>query len=309
MTTPTTTTTPNHPRTPRPEGDPAAVTTDHTPSRRCYQRGCPQPACKQADYQYMSRLRLEYHRGQRRRTEATQTRHHLERLFAIGWTRAQISRASGLSPRTIGDIVAGTPTVSKQTALAILSVPIGPPAADTRDVDATGTTRRLRALIAIGWPIAHLADRYGMYPTALGRIACGQLRQVRATTAHRIAVDYRELCRIPGPSQRARNEARKKGWHGPLAWDGAAIDDPNARPEVEQQVDELALKRDDLAAVRRAEIEHLAAFNVPTREIAARLGIAESTVNSIVRELRVGVTRNRPQQALKRHPEDLEAAA
>jgi len=269
------------------------VTTDHTPSRSCYQRGCPQPACKQADYQYMSRIRLEYHRGQRRRTEATQTRHHLERLLAIGWSQAQISRASGLPRRTIGAIIAGGPAVSKQTALAILSVPIGPPAADTRDVDATGTTRRLRALIAIGWPVAHLADRYGMYPTALGRIACGQLQQVRATTAHRIAVDYRELCRIPGPSQRARNEACKKGWHGPLAWDGAAIDDPNAQPEVEQQVNELALKRNGLATLRRAEIEHLAAFNVPSREIAARLGIAESTVNGIVRELHTGQRRMR----------------
>lgn len=300
MTTPHTTTTHSHPRAP--EGDPAAVTTHHTPSRSCYQRGCPQPACKQADYQYMSRLRLEYHRGQRRRTEATQTRHHIERLLAAGWTQAQISRASGLAHRTIGTILAGVPTVSKQTALAILSVPIGPPAADTRDVDATGTTRRLRALIAIGWPIAHLANRYGMYPTALGRIACGQMQQVRATTAHRIAVDYRELCRIPGPSQRARNEARKKGWHGPLAWDGAAIDDPNAQPEVEQQADELALKRDDLAAVRRAEIEHLAAFNLPSREIAARLGIAESTVTGIVRELRTGTRRTR-------HPDTERAAA
>jgi DNA-binding CsgD family transcriptional regulator len=243
----------------------------------------------------MSRLRLEHARGQRRRCDAAQTRHHIERLRAAGWTQAQIARAANLAYRTVGGVTAGANAISKRTALAILSIPIGPAPSDTRDVDATGTIRRLRALAAIGWPIAHVADRLGMYPTAVSNIARGRLDHVRATTAELVAREYRALCRTPGPSQRVRTEARAKGWHSPAAWDGN-IDDPAAQPEIDQP-NSLELKRGALAAVRRAEIEHLAAFNLANHEIADRLGISLSTVNAIVRELHNGQKRLRKQVA------------
>lgn len=267
------------------------MTTDHTPSRACYLRGCPSPECRQENYRYMSRIRLEHHRGQRRRCDATQSRHHIERLLAAGWTQAQIARAAGLVHHLVSDVRRGKQTISNHTAYAILSVPIGSPPTDTRDVDATGTMRRLRALVAIGWPIEQLAPQLGIFPTALGNIARGELRNVRATTADAVALLYQQLVRQPGPSNRSRILARKKGWHGPLAWDD--IDDPAAQPEVEQPT-ELDLKRNDLAVVRRAEIEHLDAFNLSTREIAERLGLAENTVNAIIRELRTGQRRHRP---------------
>lgn len=262
--------------------------TDHIPSRTCYQHGCPRPECKQADYQYMSRLRLDYQRGRRRRTDAIQVRHHIERLRAAGWTQAQIARAAGLAHRTIGCVAAGAPTVSNRTALAVLSVPIGPAPTDTRDVDATGTMRRIRALVAIGWPIAHLAPRFRMYETALGNIARGQLTHVRATTADIVALEYRTLSRIPGPSQRARNEARKKGWHGPAAWDD--IDNPGEQPDVEPAA-EPEPSRDELAAIRRVEITHLLAFNLSHEEIAARLDMNPGYVRDIARSIRTHLER------------------
>jgi DNA-binding CsgD family transcriptional regulator len=260
------------------------VTTDHTPSRSCYQRGCPRPECKQADYQYMSRLRLEHHRGQRRRCDATQTRHHIERLLAAGWTQAQIARAAGLAHRTISGVVAGAVTVSNRTALAILTVPIGPAPNDHRDVDATGTIRRVRALVAIGWPIAHLADRFGMYPTALGNIARGELAQVRATTAETVATTYRELCYLPGPSQRVRNEARKKGWHGPLAWDD--IDDPNEQPDTDGVVHLIKRHKAviDLELVARRTSEGRTA-----EQIADEIGCHKRSVVRARRRVEMGV--------------------
>jgi hypothetical protein len=237
----------------------------------------------------MSRLRLDHHRGQKRRCNAAQTRHHVERLLAAGWHQAQIARAAGIAHRTVGSVTAGADSISKRTALALLSIPIGPPPGDHRDVDSTGTVRRVRALVAIGWPIAHLATQFGLYPTALGNIARGELQHVRATTADTIALHYQHLARTPGPSQRARNEARSKGWHGPLAWDGAAIDNPAAEPETE--TGELELKRDELAALRRAEIEHLASYNLGIHEIGARLGMAPGYVRDILRDLRAGTSR------------------
>lgn len=254
----------------------------HTPSRACYQHGCRQPACKQADYAYMARLRLDHHRGQYRRTDATQTRHHIERLIAAGWTQAQIARTAGLYHRIIGAVQAGQHTVANDTARAILNIPIGPAPRDAQDVDATGTVRRVRSLVAIGWPLAQLAPRFGLYVSALGRIANGRLEHVRATTADTIAREYRHLARTPGPSQLVRARAVRRGWNGPAAWDEQTIDDPHAQPEPSASAPEL--KRNELAALRREEITHLAGYGVTVEEIAKRLGMGVSTVQGVLRE-------------------------
>jgi transcriptional regulator with XRE-family HTH domain len=262
----------------------AAGPRQHTPSRACYIRGCRRPECKQADYEYMSRIRLDHHRGQRRRTDARQTRRHIEHLLAANWTQAQIARAAGLSHRTICDVLHGAPIVANRTELAILSIPIGPAPLDGRDVDGTGSMRRIQALVAIGWSLAQLAPRLGFYVTDLGLIANGHRPYVRATTADAIVRGYRQLARTPGPSTRARNDAARKGWHGPAAWDDDTIDDPDAAPDLEQPEPEL--NRNELAELRRQEVLHLAGFDVPPEEIAARLGIGFTTVTGILRDQR-----------------------
>lgn len=257
----------------------------HVPSRACYIRGCRRPECKAADYQYMSRIRLEHHRGLRRRTDATQARHHAERLIAAGWTQAQIARAAELNHRTVCDVVNGASTIANGTALAILNIGIGAAPLDGRDVDGTGSMRRIQALVAIGWSLAQLAPRIGMYVTDLGLIANGKRPRVRAATADTIARGYRRLARVPGPSARARNEAARRNWAGPAAWEEHTIDDPTAQPEVDQ-MPEPELKRDELAELRRQEVIHLASFSTPPEEIAARLGIGFTTVTGILRQQR-----------------------
>jgi transcriptional regulator with XRE-family HTH domain len=259
--------------------------------RACYLRGCQLPECAAANYRWTSRYRLDVHEGRPRRTDSTPTRVHIERLHAAGWTQAQIARAANIAHRVITAVLNGQEMVSNRTALAVLSIPVGTPPADQRDVDATATVRRVRALVTIGYPIAQLAPRIGLFPTAAGRIARGELQQVRATTAERVAREYRTLARIPGPSNRARNDARRHGWHGPLAWDDITIDDPQAQPEIDDTVTDLS--RNELAAVRRAEVEHLDQFGVSEDDIARRLGLTPSTVHGIIRELRAGERRDR----------------
>jgi hypothetical protein len=224
----------------------------------------------------MSRLRLEHHRGQRRRIDATQSRHHIERLIAADWTQAQIARAAGLAHHIIGDVRRGQAVVANGTALAVLSVPIGPPPNDIRDVDATGTTRRLRALVAIGWPIEQLAPQFGIFPTALGNIARGELANVRATTADTVALHYQQLIRRPGPSNRSRILARKKGWHGPAAWDDN-IDDPSAQPEDCAPFE--AAPKYERDPDRKREIEHLYLLGESPEQIAKRLGGNEKYIS------------------------------
>ena len=264
---------------------PGLQTAPHAPSRACYIRGCRRPECKAADYQYMSRIRLDHHRGQRRRIDATQTRNHIERLFAAGWTQAQIGRAAGIAHRIAGDVLLRNQrTVSNTTARAILSIPIGAPPADGPDVDSTGTVRRVRALVAIGWPIAQLATHVGIHETALGRISRGELPAVRIATADSVAAVYRRLSRIPGPSVRSRNDGVRRQWASPAAWDDRTIDDPTARADTCRP--EPQLNRNQLAKLRRQEIEHLAGFGVTPEEIAARLGIGFTTVTGVLAQQR-----------------------
>lgn len=283
----------------------------------------------------MSRFRLDKARGQRRQINATQSITHAERLTANGWTHVQIAEAAGIGPRTVGELF-GRERVHATTARAILSVPIGPPPAPPRNIDATGTRRRLQALAAIGWEFTALAPRFNITLFALRRIANGDMQLVRSTTAADVAREYKELSEKPGGSARARNLARKKEWAPPATWDD--IDDPQAHPEwtghcgtdrgwwthSAQKIPACPpceAAHDAWKAERRhlPRSEYMAALQRARSAAANReAGLAEDG-----RELmrfgadyeqaaaRLGVTRQHLQQALVRHPaqQDLEAAA
>jgi hypothetical protein len=105
--------------------------------------------------------------------------------------------------------------------------------------DATGTRRRLQALIAIGHPSATLAHRLGTAPRAVMRI-------VRGTTAtvswdlHTAVCDLYDRLWDAAPPERtlaerkaaaaARALAASNGWPTPMGLDDGRIDDPAYRP-------------------------------------------------------------------------------
>lgn len=98
-----------------------------------------------------------------------------------------------------------------------------------RNVDATGTARRIRALVAIGWSYDQIGQRLGCAWRNVQRLALQKRPTVEQRTARRVARLYRELSVRPGPSQRARSIADRKGWYSPIFWD--RIDDPNEHPD------------------------------------------------------------------------------
>ena len=116
---------------------------------------------------------------------------------------------------------------------------------DPAYTDATGTRRRLQALIAIGWPIRELAQQMGWTGNP-GLLLYGKRNQVHKHTAALVAEVYDRLWNVPGPSARSRRAARQAGYAPPLAWD--VIDDPAAVPNLGAAVDVLP----DEEAVRRA---------------------------------------------------------
>lgn len=107
-------------------------------------------------------------------------------------------------------------------------------------IDATGTTRRLRALYALGWTSTDIAPRLGWSPARVGHLASGRQDQVHRDTAAKIAAVYDDLsmtvpqdpdvlpARTIRVHDRQRRQSAAKGWAPPLAWDD--IDDPDERP-------------------------------------------------------------------------------
>lgn len=172
-------------------------------------------------------------------TGTGRAREHLEMLAACGIGPKQAAVLAGIGRTTAARILAGTlkrirPATEQRILAARPSLRLLPAAVM---IDATGTRRRIQALIACGWSQRKLAARLPMSTGAL----CGLLSgpRVRAGTAVKVRALYDELWNMPPPSgsrqdrvaaSRARNYAAARDWARPAAWDDDRIDDPAGRP-------------------------------------------------------------------------------
>lgn|GEM_PF-2524782 len=252
------------------------MTSDHTPTRNCYLRGCRQKACIDVATRYTKRLRLEHGRGQYRMTDATPTRQHIKRLMKAGWTQVQIGQASGVEAASIHQIHAGNQAkTANWRAAAILAVEITEPPANPRRIDITGSRRRLQALRVLGHRRYDLAAQLGMTPDRIKHITTGNIRWAEPAEAAAIARLYRRLSTVPGPSKQTASIARNKGWHGPLAWDD--IDNPKARPLTGGRAGPGADKQRKVQA-DPIRVARLTAAGMSAQQIANELGCHKRTV-------------------------------
>ncbi|HET6635214.1 MAG TPA: hypothetical protein VFH77_09305, partial [Streptomyces sp.] len=177
--------------------------------------------------------------------DAQPARNHVRALmqYGLGWQR--IARLAGVSTGALSKLLYGTTQrgpskqIRSETAQKLLALRPDPRLlADTADVDGTGTRRRIRALVAAGWPQCQLADRLGMGRGNFGTfLAGGGLVQV--STARSVRRLYDELWRADPAGHgvtaqavsRARYHARRSGWAPVGAWDDDLIDDPAAYPD------------------------------------------------------------------------------
>lgn len=164
-------------------------------------------------------------------------RTHISRLRLAGIGIKQIAKLCGMPPGTI-QILADRrtgPTVKvlPATAAKILAIAIPTTVRITpiggQHVSAIGTTRRLRALVAAGYPPAMVSREIGLAPCNLYALF-SHCDDVPAPIAQAVAdlFDRWEMTR--GPSDRARALAHKLGWAPPLAWDIGTIDAADAHP-------------------------------------------------------------------------------
>ena len=92
-----------------------------------------------------------------------------------------------------------------------------------------GTTRRLRALVAIGWDTTTLAQQLG-WPERLTTAVINGDTNPPKRSHHPVAHLYDRLSMTPGPNQAARQHAQQHGWAPPLAWDDHHLDNPTGTP-------------------------------------------------------------------------------
>jgi len=171
---------------------------------------------------------------------------HARALRAAGLTIAHIAAASGVGHAAIGRILTGrdrgqpVTRVKTETAERVLAVPVPTPTAAPPpwNVPAVGTARRIQALMAIGWPLPVIVRHAGLSAANASRLLTREkvtrdtdaaVRRVYEALWNKTpqAVTATEETRIA----QAIDDARRRRYAPPMAWDDGTIDDPAARPQ------------------------------------------------------------------------------
>lgn len=211
-------------------------------------------------------------------------------------------------------------------------------------IDATGTRRRLQALAAAGWP-ARTAHQHINFVN-LSTIERARFNQQCTARLARAVRDFYNWASTRRPedhgvsnwvASRCRNAAARQGWGDPTVWDDDTIDDPNTVPDstghcgtdrgwwmhtlerirmcqpCEQAHEEWKAERKHLprdqymaaiGAARGAAANREAALAHDARELMRVSGLDYELAAE-----RLGVTKGHLQQAMRRHPDDEQAAA
>jgi len=178
-------------------------------------------------------------------------RAHIEWLQSGGIGVQRIIELSGVGEGVFNGLLYGpTKSVQESNARKILGVRPGMDAmAAGARIHAVGTRRRLQALAAIGWPSTVIGDRIDRSRGHIAAIRSSEVVTVRV--AREIAQLYQQMYYVrPQPATTDERIsvthtlmwAGRKHWAPPVAWPGATIDDPTARPSIA----EASLLRDGL---------------------------------------------------------------
>ena len=174
--------------------------------------------------------------------DAEPARRHVRNLMAAGVSVIRIAEHANVGFAVVSGLLydrgpsrPASVKLRHLNAQRILSVRADQVA--TGYVDATGTHRRLQALMANGWPQLRLGPHVRLHPVYVNAV----LKQstVFGTTAANVAAAYDRLWNqdprqhgvCTGTWKKVRNLARANGWAPPGAWDEDTIDDPAAGPD------------------------------------------------------------------------------
>jgi hypothetical protein len=237
--------------------------------RTCHCDTCPR--CRGRDRFNRTYRAKAYGTWQPARVDAARARRHLD---ALPYGNRTAAARANLGDATISRIKSGaTRRISRTTEQAILALTTDDPWL----VDSTGTTRRLRALVAIGHPRRTIAADLHLGKSRVAQMLAQRFATVQRPTVDAVTALYAQLSMTPGPSDEARAFARNAGWHTSLCWDDDLIDDPTHEPIGccgQQRPKTLPA---DIALLAAQVNEHGA------RTVAERYGVTASGVTRALR--------------------------
>lgn len=259
----------------------------------CADYGCTNDECLQARREKQKRNKYLAATGRPGLVGSRRAVARIERFRGLGYADLEIMSMLGL-PRPTFYRVLREETITRKTEQRILSAPVPSPRAENLNlatVDATGTHRRLQALMVAGWPVEEITRRIGVKGYWVGRVL--QRRRVSMVTESRVRGLYDQLwCVVPEglgvdavAAERTRFRARVEAWAPVGAWDDDTIDDPSAVPVLDAPMPEPEADAESSAArwlagesvvlsdaARRLVIWHLMEWTAdPVEVIAARL--------------------------------------
>lgn len=264
--------------------------------------------CKDANLDYEhERSRAHLYGRWTHRTDAGPARQRLLDLQAAGVSYKQVSRITGVSATTLATLLYGRhdrrggaipKTIGTEQSNKILAFLPDPfLLSDRARVDATGTHRRVQALVCLGWSLSKIGSEVTVAPNNFWKMMHAD--QVRAATARAVRDLYEQLWNTAPPAtnqrerisvSRSKRYAADRGWLPPLAWDDDTIDDPTAErmtiTDRGTELDEIAIERAMggdppawLSKHDRAEaVRRLTADGMSAQLIAERMRITSRTV-------------------------------
>lgn len=231
---------------------------------------CRGDACKEAARLYeRNRERMKLY-GRANLVPAEPVRRHVRDLMAQGMGWKRVAKAAGVAPSIVGHLLYGKfepghpdyrpprKQISRRNAAAILAVTYTE--SGGTHVDATGSRRRLQALVHVGWSQSNLARHLDLEGCTAWAIINGRRARIAKTTHDRIAGFFDTHWNTAPQDQlaevtsRSINHAQRMGWVPAAAWDD--IDDPDDTPAVEA----LRTTPSRAASGRVEDLEDLAGF-------------------------------------------------
>jgi hypothetical protein len=255
------------------------------------QFGCQRIECRVRASEYtVKRHRLIGYGTWQPLADAQPVREHVQALRDAGASTTSIAHAAKVSTATLARIIYGDngnrpgARMRHESADALLAVRIEDcKIASGTPIDATGTRRRLQALVAAGWSFTALAAEIGIHSRPLGDMA--RATRVRAGSAHKVKTAYKRLVLITPEQAGVHSQARKlarrvaerEGWLLAGVWED--IDDPNCQPDTGTYRPIVKGGRDSM---RRAEIAHLLGCGESIATIARRMSLDEKYISDLI---------------------------
>lgn len=221
---------------------------DHGTRAKYFMEKCRCRPCRDANRtaeNERSRL-LAYGRYEPPFVDAEPVRAHLRYLRSCGMGLRAIAAISGIQRKNLQSILNGRPDrgsgpqkgITPARAAVLLAIePTLDSLSDGAVISGTGTTRRLQALVAMGWPVQQLAEQMGWRPSNLRVLITAAAVTVK--TARLVLPVYERLWRAdplaygasPDGVTHAKDRAERERWAPVGAWDDDTIDDPAAFPD------------------------------------------------------------------------------